>query len=314
MEALVKPKSADSPSLLQRLMELLEQDPRFHVSFEDLTGICADVADLSLPAGRHSHTCSFCRFAKFANGNRAYHDCRLNKRACNRRAIGTRTAWAGACHLGLTEVVQPVAVGGLVVGVLYYGSVVVKRTLGEARRRIRRYCKRHGFDPEPYLKELAELPLVTEHEVELMQGRAAVAADLMARLIEASSVPLTRYAQGSAQWLVEERRNTPPIVRAAMRYVREHFDEPITVTQLAQRFHCHPDYLTRVFKTTHHQSLRQFITHTRVERAKRLLLATEMGIGEIAYRTGFQTHSHFTRVFRETSGLSPGEYRQKSRA
>ncbi len=54
-----------------------------------------------------------------------------------------------------------------------------------------------------------------------------------------------------------------------------------------------------------------FLVATRVEQAKKLIMAGEMTIVEIALETGFCSHSHFSRVFRRAVGVPPGVYRRQ---
>ena len=61
-------------------------------------------------------------------------------------------------------------------------------------------------------------------------------------------------------------------------------------------------------------SFRQFLHACRLDMAKRLLETTELDISQISERTGFQTVQHFSRVFSKRSGVSPKNYRLKSRA
>ena len=81
----------------------------------------------------------------------------------------------------------------------------------------------------------------------------------------------------------------------SLRYIREHFDEALTVEQLAQLENYTPSY---------------FATWFRIERAKELLTDTTYSLMNIALLVGYNSHAAFTRAFKETTGISPQEYRQ----
>ena len=70
---------------------------------------------------------------------------------------------------------------------------------------------------------------------------------------------------------------------------------------------------TRVQEVTGH-SFRQFLHACRLSLAKRLLESTELDVSEVSRRTGFQTVQHFSRVFSKRAGISPKNYRLKSRS
>jgi signal transduction histidine kinase/DNA-binding response OmpR family regulator/ligand-binding sensor domain-containing protein len=55
----------------------------------------------------------------------------------------------------------------------------------------------------------------------------------------------------------------------------------------------------------------RFIRLVRVDRAKKMLLETELNISEVGYQTGFSTPDYFSKVFRKETGMTPGDYRQQ---
>ena len=70
------------------------------------------------------------------------------------------------------------------------------------------------------------------------------------------------------------------------------------------RYHC-----ARTFKDTTGTSAHEYVTMQRVERAKVLLQRTRQPLGDIAAVCGFADQSHFTRVFRQRVGVTPGKFR-----
>ena len=72
-------------------------------------------------------------------------------------------------------------------------------------------------------------------------------------------------------------------------------------------------YLCRLFKKTTGINYNQYRAHVRLENARQLLLKPNLRIGEIAYAVGFQSLTHFNRVFKNAVGQSPTEYRAARR-
>ena len=75
-----------------------------------------------------------------------------------------------------------------------------------------------------------------------------------------------------------------------------------------------PPYLSKVFKTETGVSFVDYLNGIRVEQAKYLLLSSDSSLKEIAGATGFGDQSYFTRIFRLSTGVSPGKYRKSAGA
>jgi AraC family transcriptional regulator len=72
-------------------------------------------------------------------------------------------------------------------------------------------------------------------------------------------------------------------------------------------------HFSRVFRREMGTSPQAFVRRRRVARARRLLEVTDLPLAEIAYACGFAHQSHFTNVFRELTGATPGAYRVRLR-
>jgi AraC family transcriptional regulator len=72
-------------------------------------------------------------------------------------------------------------------------------------------------------------------------------------------------------------------------------------------------HFSRLFKQSTGLSPYQYVTNSRIEKAKRLLVQTEEAINQIGQQVGFPNQSHFTNVFRKAMGVTPKAYREKVR-
>jgi transcriptional regulator GlxA family with amidase domain len=106
---------------------------------------------------------------------------------------------------------------------------------------------------------------------------------------------------------------SPRRVSAVVAYVDTHLDQPLSVRGLAAVAGLSPFHFARMFKAAVGASPHVYITNARVERAKRLLSGSNLGLREIARGTGYLTHAHFTSVFRRHAGVTPRVYRSSSR-
>ncbi len=102
-------------------------------------------------------------------------------------------------------------------------------------------------------------------------------------------------------------------IRAVCDYVELHADEPFTNADLARRAGYSEQYLRRKFAQEMHVSLPDYIRAVRLERAKTMLVNSELSIQEIADHLQFCSRAHFSDVFAKALGLTPAKYREKHR-
>jgi AraC family transcriptional regulator len=76
----------------------------------------------------------------------------------------------------------------------------------------------------------------------------------------------------------------------------------------------HPAHLARTFRAHYRSSIGAYARRLRIERAAHELAQGEASIAEISFRSGFFDQSHFSRVFRELTGLTPAAFRTAARA
>lgn len=111
--------------------------------------------------------------------------------------------------------------------------------------------------------------------------------------------------------------NRPPsdareaTVAAAVRYLDEHFAEPVRMETVAASVFLSPDRLTEVFAAQMGRTPRDYLRHLRLERAKSLLLSSDESITTIAVRSGFGEAAYFARVFRQATGMTPRDWRRR---
>ena len=85
----------------------------------------------------------------------------------------------------------------------------------------------------------------------------------------------------------------------------------LTIKELADILHTNRTYLSGYIRTAYGVSFREWITGLRISYAKRILVRNpELTIADISERSGFQTPSHFIRLFKENTGFSPARWRK----
>jgi YesN/AraC family two-component response regulator len=83
----------------------------------------------------------------------------------------------------------------------------------------------------------------------------------------------------------------------------------VTLRQIAEEFHFNPNYLSRLMKSHTGQTFTQVLQATRLRKAALLLGSTDMSVSDITHFVGYQNFTHFYKLFRQSYGVSPAEYR-----
>jgi YesN/AraC family two-component response regulator len=95
-----------------------------------------------------------------------------------------------------------------------------------------------------------------------------------------------------------------------IKYINEHYAEPVTLTGISERFLISRYHLSRVFKESIGFTFIEYLNDVRIKEAQRLLRETNHKVINIAETVGFESVAHFGRVFKSVSGSSPLTYRK----
>ena len=99
-------------------------------------------------------------------------------------------------------------------------------------------------------------------------------------------------------------------INGITRYLQEHLTEEISLSVLAEEFHLNPQYISQLFKTEIGVGFLAYLTSIRMERAKKLLLTTNLSIAEVSEQSGYADYRVFTKVFTKSEGITPSQYRR----
>lgn len=111
-----------------------------------------------------------------------------------------------------------------------------------------------------------------------------------------------------------KHENTPTISNKTIdlisSYIAQNYQSSLSLPEIAARFYISPYYLSRLFKKTTNLTLVEYINSVRIRAARNLLETTHLRVSTIAEQTGFKTPAHFSRIFKQGTGLSPQKYRK----
>jgi YesN/AraC family two-component response regulator len=94
------------------------------------------------------------------------------------------------------------------------------------------------------------------------------------------------------------------------KYINSNFKETITLNELSKVFHVSPFYLSRTFKEVTGFTFIEYLNSIRIKEAQRLLVKSSLSVTEIGESTGFESSTHFGRVFKNITKTSPLQYRK----
>ncbi len=203
-------------------------------------------------------------------------------------------------------------------------SFLRKGSIEEAKQAVHRLTERarqHCDLDIVRLKDNFFQYLLVILEVAVQQGITEQSEDAERRYIwkEVDRIPsldrLEKYVLSFLQLFSESSAKEEPgsgKVREIVRYIHAHFQEKgFTIQAIANHVNLSETYLCSYFKKQRGETVKEFITLTRTEKAKELLRDKNMKLFEVAVRVGFNDANYFTTFFKRQEGCTPSEYRER---
>jgi AraC-like DNA-binding protein/ligand-binding sensor protein len=202
------------------------------------------------------------------------------------------------CRYGLSETAVPIKLGGETIGFLQTGQVLDRKPTSGSCNRALAKARELGVELDQERAEEAwfETRVVPSKKLEATGKLLSIFAELL--------------STKSNEIAMQQANAELPVVSRAKRYIEEHHAEDLSLGAVAKAVNTSLFYFCKLFKKATGLSFTEFVSRTRVEKAKNLLLNRNLRVSEIAYEVGFQSLTHFNRVFHKIAGQSPTEYRE----
>jgi AraC-like DNA-binding protein len=201
------------------------------------------------------------------------------------------------CFAGLCDTAVPVNAGEKLIGFLQTGQVLLKQPTQRQFARTTKQLLEWGLKVD--LKQLEEAYF---HTRVLTQKQYNSMVSL-----------LTIFGQHLSfvchQVLVQPHESEPAAIIRARNFIQEHQADNLSLTEVAKAVNTSTFYFCKLFKRTTGLNFTEYLSQVRVEKAKSLMPNPNLRISEIAYQVGFQSLTHFNRVFKRITGQSPTVYR-----
>ena len=115
----------------------------------------------------------------------------------------------------------------------------------------------------------------------------------------------------SSSFIDAKEENVDDRVRRVKDYIAANYMQDVSNKELAELVCMSEDSFSRFFRNKTGRTPNRYIIDYRLGIAARLLLTTKLSVAEIGYSCGFNTLSHFNRLFRESKGCTPSEFRER---
>jgi AraC family transcriptional regulator len=108
-------------------------------------------------------------------------------------------------------------------------------------------------------------------------------------------------------------KKTSPLPRWAgkvFQILRDRWDENLSLQELSDACGAHPITISKHFPKYFSCTLGEYVRRARIEKSLALIKQSDNSLTDIAHHCGFADQSHFTRVFKDLTGLKPGSFRR----
>jgi AraC-like DNA-binding protein len=282
--------------LIRRIRES-ETFIEYESAFEDATGLPLTIrpeGSLTLPHRARRNENPFCALLSESNG--ACAAClEVQQKLMNAAADQPVTV---TCFAGLCDSAVPIKVGGRRVGFLQTGQIALKEPSRPAFKKVR----------EKLIEWGAEID--TSRLEEAYFGTKVVCQRRHDAVVQLLNIFADQLSSMADRMTVQEADTEPSIVRRAKAHITAHYGDAISLAETARAMHVSTFYFCKIFKRATGLTFTDYVGRVRIEKAKNLLLNPHLRISEIAYTVGFQSLTHFNRVFRKLTGEAPTVFRE----
>ena len=267
---------------MKKLLESFFTLVNIRIGFSDLDG-----REIMRYPGERSEYCTAIRINE--HGDNACREC--DKQAFL-HAAKLKGPYVYQCHAGLMEIVTPIITPEQeIIGFIMIGQVRQSVSLNESM--FKDICKKAKIKNTKKLKSAYQkLPV-------LKMDQCKACADILQAL--ASNIWYADYFRLSKE----------PLSKRIKNYVSQNLEKNLQLPDIARQFGVGKTTLCNLVKQETLGTMHDLIRSIRIEKAKQLLVSTELPIYTIAERIGIEDYNYFTKVFKKETGLTPSSFRKQ---
>ncbi len=264
---------------------------RLLYDFHTITGLTVSIWDAQFQqlCFQPKEMRSFCRTIRTCP--EINHSCFLcDKELCMQSAATGKPA-THYCHAGLIDTAIPIKFKDTIMGYIMFGQITDNHQKGQETI-LKKLSKKSGFSFDMLKKLYNELEIYDEEKVNS-------AANILK--IATRSLWLSEY--------VEIGYNTT--ASKIDDYIRNHLNGDLSITSLCNALGISKNRLYEISHESFGMTIGEFISNTRIQKAKELLSTTDLAVTQISSMVGINNYNYFTKFFKSSVGVPPLKYRKE---
>ena len=283
----------------KNLSEILASSKVFHDyerAFSDTTGLpvtLRPVESWQLPHHGRRNENPVC--GMMAEKSRACAAClQVQQQLAEKATVEPQTV---TCHFGLCDTAVPVRLGEQLIGFLQTGQVFRRKPTAAQFERTAKLAEDWGV---PVNRAALKKAYFSTRILSSKQHEA---------MVKLLSIFAQHLSMVSNQVVVQQENAEPPAITKARQFIQDHQTDDLSLGEVARAVNTSSFYFCKIFKKFTGLNFTHYLSRLRIEKARNLLLNPNLRVSEIAYEVGFQSLTHFNRVFKRIIGQSPTDYR-----
>lgn len=185
------------------------------------------------------------------------------------------------------------------------------------------YCNEHENIEEEITKEIQSFlkekrsVIVFEHVNNIydLKNKEKIIRDVKKNIYEQEEAEIFYFNKDTdlKNLFINDNKDYNTIaIKITKEYIINNFDKNITLKKLADKVFLSQNYLSELFKKETGEGFYEFLSKYRVERAKQMLITTNLRIYEIGKKVGYNDAITFGRAFKKITGTTPNKFRQNN--
>ncbi len=284
------------------MLQTLVKSPLYQAyekAFGDATGLPLTLRSphaWEVAHARNHHKNPFCTF--MAKQSRTCAACLRVQQELSENA--QTEPYTTTCFAGLCDSAVPVRLGDQILGFLQTGQVMLRKPSEAQFNRLEEQLNEWKIPhaTEELRAAWLQSPVMNKKGYDAALGLVKVFAE--------------HLSIASNQLAIRAENTEPPAIKRARVFIQEHLGERLSLSMVAGALHMSTFYFCKMFRKSTGLNFTDFVARERIERAKNLLLNQNLRVSEIAYEIGFQSLTHFNRIFRRIVGRTPTEFRGRN--
>lgn len=220
-----------------------------------------------------------------------YKNCLASDICACKKSSEIRKSITYTCHAGLCETVMPIFYENINIGYIIFGQYADTSLEYSSVKTVEDCCKNYNIDV-CYMKEkYNEL-------ISLTHSQITSAINILQMCIRQI-------------WLEQLIKLDKDILATNIEfYIATNLDKDLTVNGLCKKFYISKKRLYKIFSDNYNQTIKNYVTEKRLEKAKLLLKLTNDSISKIAGDVGIFDYNNFIKLFKKSIGLTPLQFRK----